>query len=231
MSPKELEFENIKNILDKGTFEGFIGIRESDCLEAKKKSSYNLADPESRLEMSKDIAALANNKAGFIICGLKTEHDENVLADVVVSLDLTRKDEIFTKEKLIGVLNEYTYPRINVDVKWFPFKKDPVIGLTAIIVNEQEKKNKHFLVKITHMDGRKLKGLYFGIPTRKISGSDWTPVSQLHRLSKLTPEKIEDIQESLSAQIQEIKELIIETGGTKGIQDNLDSKLRDLLDE
>jgi hypothetical protein len=51
------------------------------------------------------------------------------------------------------------------------------------------------------VDGKKFKG-FFGIPVRKDDQKDWLPVQDIYKLSKRTPNKLQELEQSISEQLQ-----------------------------
>lgn len=71
-------------------FEGLIGLWESVWLEAKE-SPYILDAPKQKLELAKDVSALANSIGGIIVLGFDTARDSDLLVTTRRALDGTRE--------------------------------------------------------------------------------------------------------------------------------------------
>lgn len=63
--------EEIAAVLSGGTFDPFIGEIESAYLDAKR-DPYQDTD-NGKLNIAKDVSALANDTGGYIVIGLRTE--------------------------------------------------------------------------------------------------------------------------------------------------------------
>lgn len=104
------DLERIEQILKSGDFSQFIGMEEDSLLEVKS-APYDLATPEGRYELAKDVSAFANAGAGYLIIGLATKRPQNALVDVVDSLTLI-PEAAFPVPKYAGVIREYSHPEI-----------------------------------------------------------------------------------------------------------------------
>jgi hypothetical protein len=56
-----VDVQDALHLLDAGTFDGFIGARESQTVEFKREP-YRLAHESQKFELAKDVAALANGQ-------------------------------------------------------------------------------------------------------------------------------------------------------------------------
>jgi len=64
----------IHEILAEGTFDRLMGIAEDEQLDFKR-SPYQLAEDRQKMELAKDISALANAGGGLILIGIETRQD------------------------------------------------------------------------------------------------------------------------------------------------------------
>ena len=105
----------IKDILESGDFDKFISQRESEILEAKSKKPYDLSRKpliKAILEFTKDVSSLANNKGGYIICGLITDRPIAIPHDYVKTLDLINNNDFYKQEQLAGIVSSNIYPEV-----------------------------------------------------------------------------------------------------------------------
>src|SRR5579863_4430710 len=63
-------------------FEALIGVAESVWLDAKK-SPYMLDTPKQKLELAKDVTAMANAAGGVIVIGFDTERHPTTAAEQI----------------------------------------------------------------------------------------------------------------------------------------------------
>jgi predicted HTH transcriptional regulator len=64
-----------KEVLEKletGDFDALIGLMESEWLDAKE-TPYHLDTPKQKLEIAKDVTAMANASGGIIVIGFDCE--------------------------------------------------------------------------------------------------------------------------------------------------------------
>ena len=200
-------FEELKDILESGDFDKLISQRESEVFEAKSKRPYDLPQKKATREFIKDIASLANNKGGYIICGLGTEKPQNSPHDYIKALDLVKKEDFYEEAQLVGVATSNIYPRLDIKVNWYPSKNDADLGLGVIQIPEQDEGKKYFIIKILEIDGEVTRE-FFGIPIRTDDDTKWLTVQELHKLSKRSPNSFQEFHQSLTDQIDEVKEMI-----------------------
>lgn len=220
----------IKDILESGDFDKFISQRESEILEAKPKKPYDLSrKPQKKtiIEFTKDVSSLANNKGGYIICGLITEKLTALPHDYVKKLDLINNGDFYKKEQLAGIVSSNIYPKLDIKVKWYPYKNDSNVGLGVIQIPAQDEGKKHFIMKINEVDGETTKE-YFGIPIRTGDITTWFTIKELYKLSKRSPNSFQELNQSLSTQIDEVKEMILSISVVP-VTDSLQAKIEETI--
>ena len=77
--------DNVEGILEKlfeGDFDSILGAVESSWLEAKG-GPYILQNDRQKLELAKDVTALANSNGGIILIGFETVRDLNAAGERV----------------------------------------------------------------------------------------------------------------------------------------------------
>jgi len=67
--------EQILAALGSGSFDSLVGEFETSQLECKRQP-YDLASEEQKLELAKDVSALANAAGGLLVIGYSTVRDE-----------------------------------------------------------------------------------------------------------------------------------------------------------
>lgn len=232
-SNNSLTIEEIKRLLEDGDFDKFVKVYEGDNLEAKQKRPYEIdgTDPTLAIaSLAADIAMLANGKGGYILCGLVTEKDQSVQSDVIKSTDLISKSEFYSEERILALVKDSIYPKLNVEVKWYPSSKDQNVGLGVIFIPLQEEEKKYFMVRVGEVQGNVIKRNYVGIPIRKGSEPVWVSVAEIYKLSKRTPTTLQELHDSLSQQISELKDVMESTTEIRTPADDLSRKIEEVLD-
>ena len=146
---KNLNLEEIKKILESGDFDAFIDSIENDFFEVKLGSVFT--DEESdkiNFKLSKYATSFANQNGGYLICGLKTEKLKDIPHDIIIGLDLSKVDNFLKVEEIMGRISQCTHPIIETQVHWYPYKKEPELGLLAIYIPKQENGKKYFNMKM-----------------------------------------------------------------------------------
>ena len=70
-TPKEMAPEDVLSVLDSGEFEELCGAIESEAIEFKG-APYRFDSNKDKIELAKDISALANAGGGIIVMGVRT---------------------------------------------------------------------------------------------------------------------------------------------------------------
>lgn len=226
---KTLTLDEITAILDSGDFDKLISQRESEVFEAKPKRPYDLPKRKAIFKFVKSVASIGNNKGGYIICGLRTEKPQDSPHDYIKALDLTGKDEFYDESQLTGIVCSNIYPKLDIEVVWYPYKNEKKLGLGVIFVSEQDESKKYFITKITEVEGKDMRN-YFGIPIRTDDDTKWLTIQELHRLSKRSPNNLQELHQSISNQIEEVKDMIssIPSTTTVGL-DNIPAKIEETI--
>jgi len=238
----DIKTEQVSEILISGNFDSLLGIRENDSFEAKPAKPYDLSSDidtdkiHAIAELSSDVASFANQSGGYIVCGLNTPPNKNIPHDVVQSLSLFKGGDFYDKELIKGVLKSSVFPKLDIEVGWYPSLDNPNLGLGAIYIPEQDEKRKYFIVRVCELDGKKFKG-FLGIPIRKDDQKFWLPVQEIYRLSKRAPNTLQELEQSISSQLQRVETVLMYKidrvlGGTRPrIEDLLKSKIESALND
>ena len=203
--------EQIIQIIDNKDFSKFIGLKEDTCFEAKREV-YNIKDARDRIELAKDVSALANYEGGYLIIGLNDEPIATEHRNRIASLNLIRKESFCIKE-YEGVIKEYIYPLLdNIKVDWVGEKSDPNQGIGYIFIPNQKEINKYFLIKKVFEHDKKIKQIVFGIAIRSKTDNNPFSVNDLHRFlnkgrkSESTSERIDRLENKIDSIILSLTE-------------------------
>lgn len=80
--PRFIPLSDIWSILGSGDFNQLIGGLEDDHLECKS-APYNLTEDQGKMELAKDVSALANADGGIILIGVQTETEPQHQGDII----------------------------------------------------------------------------------------------------------------------------------------------------
>lgn len=210
-SDKILSFEDIQEILKKGELGVFVGRRESEALEAKQRKPYDFTKTLGIFELSKDVASFANNKGGFIICGLDTEKHPDSPHDFVKGLKLFPRSDFYKQAQIGGIIRVKVFPRISLTLNWYASKDNKGLGVGAIEIPPQDEAKKYFIVKISG-DVSELNRENLGIPIRTDDNTRWLTAQELHKMANLKPTDLQEVYQSLSNQIADLKTSIPPVG-------------------
>jgi hypothetical protein len=201
MSTRDL----IENVLAHRRFTEFIGMKEDLWFEAKPNHGFDLAtNPNDRIELSKDVSALANAEGGFLIVGLHTEPVLEEQTDRVDALDLLLERD-FPLGQFRGVISSHVFPSIRgLRVEWIPSSETPDRGVGCIVVPEQNPDDQPFLMKRVIDEGVELRQIVFGIARRSGTSNLPLTVEQLHRAVQQGKSSVPDRLTRIEAQLSEV---------------------------
>jgi hypothetical protein len=192
----------VEGVLTGRNFTAFIGRAEDLWFEAKERHELSLQQGAQRIELSKDVSALANSDGGFLIFGLKTAPVADERTDRVTALDLLAPGD-FNAPQIAGVIREHIHPQMTgLEVKFVESAETPGSGLGCIIVPPQDPDRQPFLMKRVWDDGGELKQIVFGIARRAGSSNEPRTVEELYRAVQQgkasTPERLTRVESKLN---------------------------------
>lgn len=214
------EVEELRSLFDQGDLDALVGRVESTVFEAKSCDAYNLEDSRARIELAKDVSALANSDGGYLVIGAKTEHVDATDEDRVVELEL-RAEDGFPFEKYHGCIREIVYGSISgLDVRWVGHREKPSAGLATIYVPRQPEERRPFLVAQAKSSG-KTDGAVFGIFVRRGAGNVPYTAEQLRKAvrdgASEGSRRLSRIEQSLLRIEDVAKDLLPSAASTQGI--------------
>jgi hypothetical protein len=142
-------------------FDALIGVSEGVWLDAKE-SPYMLDTLKQKLELAKDVSALANAVGGIIVVGFDTARDALTTGERISEVKPFPLDMI-NSDRCRKVIQEYVYPPL--DVQTSVYQAADGKGVAAIVVREGSSKP-YIVSKITDEVG-KMAGAHFGYFERK----------------------------------------------------------------
>ncbi len=190
---------DVAEIIARGDFNRFINVVEDQLLEVKS-AAYDLAQPEGRFELAKDVAALATTQGGYLIIGLGTSPNLAADEDVIDRLTLVPNAD-FNSATYRGVISNHVYPAIEgLQIDWFAGAHAPD-GIGVIFIPPQNEDRKPFIISKVVEDRRYLKEIFVGYAERV--GGDNAP---------LTPKYLQELlrkgRDTTSRRLSRIEELL-----------------------
>jgi hypothetical protein len=171
--PAELAIEEVVDILSKGAFDEFVSAVEHEQFECKS-GLYDTKAVKGKIELAKDVSALANSQGGYLLIGPATEKDQLHNKDEVKSVSQFTSS-LFQPDTYRNILNAFVYPPIpNLEIQWHAGKDDPTKGIASIFVPPKSVDEKPFLVVQSDVDSQ-VSGNLFGFFERV--GDDALPTS------------------------------------------------------
>jgi hypothetical protein len=190
--------------LREGRLEALVGSIEWAQFECKK-SPYQLDRTDSKFELAKDVAAMANATGGVILIGAATELIPSGQSEVVSEIRGFSEDLVDIRQ-LTAILGEWLFPPPrDLRVAWYSSEHDATRGVVAIEIQKAPPNLAPVLVAKTLNDTGAVRGTFFGVFERWRDGVAPLDVAQLHTLirngkgSDLIIERLDGIQASLDA--------------------------------
>jgi hypothetical protein len=157
---RELTIEEVTGILSRGTFAELISTVEHAQFECKN-GLYDAKTVTSKIELAKDISALANSKGGYLLIGPVTKRNPLHQGDEVSSVS-EFASSVFHQDTYRNILSALIYPPItDLKIQWHPSSVDPAKGIASIYVPPKSANDKPFLVSQSELDSR-VRGHLFG---------------------------------------------------------------------
>jgi hypothetical protein len=170
---RELSVEEVAGILSRGTFEDLISAVEHVQFECKN-GLYDTKTVNSKIELAKDISAIANSRGGYLLIGPATKKNPLHQGDEVISVS-GFASSAFHPDTYRDILGAFIYPPItDLKIQWHPSSADPAKGIASIYVPPKSANEKPFLVTQSELDSR-VRGHLFGYFER--AGDDALPTT------------------------------------------------------
>lgn len=177
-----LSKDEVSGILASGDFDRLKGALEGDILECKT-APYQLDQEHQKLELAKDVSALANAKEGIILLGIRTERDVSRPGFDEIKEVRPFETGLVNSERYHNVLKGWIYPILkSVDITWHPSKDDPTKGIVGITVPAQADTSWPFLVTGIIDDKGKKREVVFGYAERRRANAEPASVEEIHRM-------------------------------------------------
>lgn len=101
-----------------------LGTAESSWLDFKG-APYRLDEDDEKLELAKDVTALANSGGGVILVGYKTRKEPSTAREIADGVLPVRPD-LVDFDRYQKVVEERTFPPLrHLNLRWWPSREDP----------------------------------------------------------------------------------------------------------
>src|SRR5262249_48977387 len=152
--------QEILSLLTTGNFDALVGEFETDTLECKR-DPYVLANEEQRLQLAKDVSALANGAGGILLIGFATEKDATHRDDRIASVNPIQLAQ-FNKAQYESLIAQWTWPKLsNVEITIFAEPSRSTHGVIAIDVPQCASGDKPILITQTILDNGRRSDILF----------------------------------------------------------------------
>jgi hypothetical protein len=170
---RELTVEDLGDILSRGAFLELVSAVEHAQFECKS-GLYDTKSEKAKIELAKDISALANSSGGYLLIGPATKKNPLHQGDEVVSVS-EFAESAFPLDTYRNILGALIYPPITgLKIEWYPSSADSAKGIASIYVPPKSANEKPFLVMKSELDSQ-VRGHIFGYFERV--GDDVLPTS------------------------------------------------------
>jgi hypothetical protein len=170
----------LREALGSNDFQRIVGTPEEDWLDFKR-SPYQLDTDKDRWELAKDVAALANQRGGFLVIGVDTSRRPFEIVDTASEIRCVAKTQV-DPTRYRAVILAWVYPPLRgVTAHWFPPDPDKDEGLFVLEIPDQDPRSQPFMVRKMITEDDKVRDA-FGIPVRDGATVLWLPVGEVHRL-------------------------------------------------
>lgn len=157
---RELTVEEVTSILSRGTFAELISTVEHVQFECKN-GLYDIKTDKGKVELAKDISALANSSGGYLLIGPATKKNPLHQGDEVISVS-EFASSAFDADTYRNILRAFIYPPItDLSIQWHPSSVDPAKGIVSIFVPPKSANEKPFLVAKSELHSQ-VRGHLFG---------------------------------------------------------------------
>lgn len=156
-----LDPAEIAEILRSGDFSRLIGGIEHDHLECES-APYNLNEDRDKMELAKDVSALANADGGIVLIGIQTEREPLHQGDIIRRVGCFPQNRInFSQHQ--SVLGDWVLPSIpGLRFEWHPDAANRDEGIASIIVPREASRERPYIVtRVLESTGRII-GSYVG---------------------------------------------------------------------
>lgn len=148
-------------ILQSGDFTQLVGGLEDDHLECKS-APYNLDLEREKMELAKDVSALANADGGMILIGVRTEQEPLHQGDIIRSVGCFTQDRMdFSQYR--NVLSHWVLPSIRgLRLEWHASAANRNEGIVSVLIPREASRDGPYVVAKVVEDTGRVIGSYIG---------------------------------------------------------------------
>lgn len=205
MDPIALELESIKDILARKALVEFLGVQESQHLEAKPLFAYRDSGGTHTsahcAELAKDVAAMANGGGGFMVLGAHTIEHASLRVDTIDSFTADRPDDAYMAA-IKTTLKKHIKPRLVCEIEVC----DDDAGKVALVIRVPARRHQYYFATYNFEEGGKLKQ-YLLVPKRVGSDINFVPCDEIVSMYR-EPLPVEAAMMSLQEQIARLADEI-----------------------
>ena len=172
-SSRKPDPEEITRLLGRGAFDELLKCIEHQRLECKR-DLYDLKTAFGKIELAKDVSALANTEGGYILIGVSTTKDQSRQLDEVTGFSCFERS-LFDMDQYRKIIASFVYPSVpNLQFNWHTSNREPAKGIASILVPPECREGYPYLVTRTEIDSH-ISGKIFGLFERV--GDDALPTA------------------------------------------------------
>jgi hypothetical protein len=159
---KTFSVAEVEAVLSSGRFDDLLGGVEDSRLECKA-APYQLEQERQKMELAKDVSALANADGGILLIGVQTERNPVHFGDEIRRVGAFPQNLVDITQYL-KVVGEWIYPQIRgITAKWHPSANNDGTGIVSIEVPQDAGQERPYLVgKLVEDTTGKVMGSHFG---------------------------------------------------------------------
>jgi hypothetical protein len=164
--PKIISLADIFSILESGDFNQLIGGLESEHLECKR-APYRLQLNSEKMELAKDISALANADGGIILIGVTTGKDPTVAGDIIRHCGCFA-EALVNFNQYENVIGEWVIPSVpGLNFKWHSSMANSKEGIVSILIPQAACLERPYIVGKIVTDEENVSGSHIGYFERR----------------------------------------------------------------
>jgi hypothetical protein len=162
---QEITVEQVLEVMIAGDFAALIGKAENERIEFKG-ALYQLATMREKIELAKDVSALANLGGGIVVMGIGTSIAEDRPYEVAERVRCFPEKD-FNVKQYEDVIAQFIYPKVDTQIKWAPSATGKDKGVAYIYVPESQPAPKPFLTTCVLQENDRVLGNVVGFFQRQ----------------------------------------------------------------
>jgi len=181
--PGTLSIPTVQGVLTSGNLDQLVGAVEHEQLEFKGEP-YRLEQEQEKMELAKDVSALANTRGGIIVIGVRTERNPTYQGDEAREIRPFPQN-LVNLDQYRNVLDDWVFPQIRgLMLGWYRSATDPGRGVVAIIVPEEAATDRPYVTTKVLAETGRLVGSHLGYFERTSASVPPKSAAELRNLLK-----------------------------------------------